>query len=88
MRHDGFCSRYAALQKPVVLLPGVNHAQLSTGVMKDGAFDLEPEDLGSGLATEVVADALGLFLLAHRSQDRQVLYFLHALLPKHPLQSM
>ena len=53
-----------------MLLPGVNHAQLSNGVMKDGAFDLEPEDLGCGPATEVVADALGFFLLAHRSHDR------------------
>ena len=72
--------RYAAINKPVVLLPGVNHAQLSTGVMKDGAFDLKPEDLGRGPATEVVAESLGQFLLAHRSQDRHALLILFALL--------
>ena len=77
IRHPGAMqSRYTAINKPVVLLPGVNHAQLSTGVMKEGAFDLEPEDMGCGQATEVVADALGLFLLAHRSSDRHALSLL------------
>ena len=39
--HKQASCRHAAATKPVVLLRGVNHAQLSNGALREG--DLEPE---------------------------------------------
>ena len=59
--------RHAAANKPVVLLPGVNHAQLSNGALREG--DLEPEQDAAG-ATAAAAAVLGDFIAAHMSPER------------------
>ncbi|KAK9840597.1 hypothetical protein WJX81_003517 [Elliptochloris bilobata] len=58
--------RHAAAHKPVVLLHGVNHAQLSNGALREG--DLEPE-LDAARATRAAATVLGDFVAAHASPD-------------------
>ena len=59
--------RHAAAHKPVVLLRGVNHAQLSNGTLREG--DLDPEQDAAG-ATAEAAVVLGDFVAAHMSPER------------------
>jgi hypothetical protein len=63
----GLC-RYAAAQKPVILLPGVNHANLSNGHMRSDANDLSAE-VSLESANLQVASAIADFLLVHRATD-------------------
>ena len=51
----------------MVLLRGVNHAQLSNGVLREG--DLEPEQDAAG-ATRAAAAMLADFIAAHMSPER------------------
>ena len=59
--------RHAAANRPVVLLRGVNHAQLSNGALREG--DLEPEQGAAG-ATAAAAAVLGDFVAAHMIPER------------------
>ncbi|KAK9918414.1 hypothetical protein WJX75_003983 [Coccomyxa subellipsoidea] len=61
---------YAAAQKPVILLPGVNHANLSNGHMRSDANDLSAE-VSLESANLQVASAIADFLLVHRATDEQ-----------------
>jgi hypothetical protein len=54
----------------VILLLGVNHAQLSNGVIKDGAFDLHPA-IPPADASDAVAGALADFITVHGSHEKQ-----------------
>ena len=65
--HKQASCRHAAATKPVVLLRGVNHAQLSNGALREG--DLEPEQDDAG-ATAAAAAVLGDFVAAHMSPER------------------
>lgn len=51
----------------MVLLRGVNHAQLSNGALREG--DLEPEQDAMG-ATAAAAAVLGDFIAVHMSPKR------------------
>lgn len=60
--------RYAAAQKPVILLPGVNHASLSNGHVRSDANDLPPEAALED-ANELTARFISDFILVHCSTN-------------------
>jgi hypothetical protein len=62
-------ARYAAVNKPVILLSGVNHAQLSNGHQRSDSFDLAAE-LPLDEATGAVASVLADFLAVHTPDCR------------------
>ncbi|BDA47109.1 hypothetical protein COCOBI_09-5640 [Coccomyxa sp. Obi] len=61
---------YAAAQKPVILLPGVNHASLSNGHVRSDANDLSPEVCLED-ANLQTAHFISDFILVHSSTNEQ-----------------